>query len=105
MTLCDAYKPYVCPIEHKAPYVCNACDKSATCRYDKYLYNANCAHHEYLETLKSSREGIDMTKAELIEPDELISPLIKKVKMFPPSPPFERSMNRSIGKRIPIQNV
>ncbi|EKC50886.1 transposase [human gut metagenome] len=75
MTLCDAYKPYVCPIEHKAPYVCNACEKSATCRYDKYLYNANCAHHEYLETLKSSREGIDMTKAELIELDELISPL------------------------------
>lgn len=56
MTLCDAYKPYVCPIEHKAPYVCNACDKSATCRYDKYLYNANCAHHEYLETLKSSKK-------------------------------------------------
>ena len=78
MTLCDAYKPYVCPIEHKAPYVCNACEKSATCRNDKYLYNANCAHHEYLETLKSSREGIDMTKAELIELDELISPLIKK---------------------------
>lgn len=78
MTLCDAYKPYVCPIEHKAPYVCNACEKSATCRHDKYLYNANCAHHEYLETLKSSREGIDMTKAELIELDELISPLIKK---------------------------
>mgnify|MGYP001053032228 CR=1 FL=1 len=45
MTLCDAYKPYVCPIEHKAPYVCNACEKSATCRHDKYLYNANCAHH------------------------------------------------------------
>ena len=52
--------------------------QSATCRYNKYLYNANCAHHEYLETLKSSREGIDMTKAELIELDELISPLIKK---------------------------
>lgn len=47
-------------------------------RYDKYLYNANCAHHEYLETLKNSREGIDMTQAELIELDELISPLIRK---------------------------
>lgn len=78
MELCDAYIPEVCPIETKAPYVCNNCEKSGTCRFNKYLYNANYAHKEYLETLSESRKGIDMTKAELVELDELISPLIKK---------------------------
>lgn len=78
MNLCDMYEPAACPIKYKAPYVCNGCEKSSTCRFDKYVYNANSAHNEYLVKLRESRQGIDMTKAELIELDELVSPLIKK---------------------------
>ena len=67
-----------CPIEHKAPYVCNNCPKSISCLFDKYLYNADYAHKEYCETLRKSRQGIDMTRDELAALDSLVSPLIRK---------------------------
>lgn len=76
--LCPDFVDAPCPVERKAPYVCNACPKSRSCRFDKYLYNADYAHREYQETLRKSREGIDLTKDELVALDELVSPLIKK---------------------------
>lgn len=81
---CNALCPYFvyapCNINEKAPYVCNNCRKSGSCFRDKYLYNADYAHREYLTTLSKSRQGIDLTKDELIALDELVSPLIKKGK-------------------------
>ena len=76
--LCPDFVDAPCPVASKAPYVCNACPKSRSCFFDKYLYNAENAHREYLETLSKSREGIDLTKDELVALDELVSPLIKK---------------------------
>ena len=38
--LCPDFVDAPCPIEHKAPYVCNNCPKSISCLFDKYLYNA-----------------------------------------------------------------
>ena len=75
---CPDFVDAPCPVESKAPYVCNACPKSRTCFFDKYLYNADYAHREYLETLSKAREGINLTKDELVALDELVSPLIKK---------------------------
>ena len=46
--------------------------------FDKYLYNADHADREYREKLRESRQGIDLTKEELIALDELVSPLIRK---------------------------
>lgn len=62
----------------KVPYVCNNCPKSSRCLFDKYLYNADYAHKEYLQKLHDSRKGIDLTRDELVALDELVSPLIKK---------------------------
>lgn len=76
--LCPDFVDYPCPVETKPPYVCNACHKSASCFFTKYLYNADYAQREYEEKLHRSREGIDLTKDELIALDELVSPLIKK---------------------------
>lgn len=76
--LCRDFVDAPCPVANKAPYVCNACPKSRSCFFDKYLYNADCAHREYLEKLSKAREGIDLTKDELVALDELVSPLIKK---------------------------
>ena len=76
--LCPHFVDAPCMIEKKAPYVCNNCPKSARCLFDKYLYNAMYAHKEYLERLRESRLGIDMTRDELAALDELVSPLIKK---------------------------
>ena len=62
--LCPDFVDAPCPIEKKAPYVCNNCPKSSRCLFDKYLYNADCAHREYLEELHESRRGVDMTRDE-----------------------------------------
>lgn len=75
---CPDFVDYPCKIEQKPPYVCNACGKSRSCLFDKYLYNADYADREYREELHESRKGIDLTKDELIELDELVSPLIKR---------------------------
>ena len=76
--LCPDFVDAPCPIEHKAPYACNNCPKSISCLFDKYLYNADYAHKEYCETLRKSRQGIDMTRDELAALDSLVSPLIRK---------------------------
>lgn len=76
--LCPDFVESPCRIQTKAPYVCNNCPKSQRCMFDKYLYNADCAHREYIEKLHNSRKGIDMTRDELAALDELVSPLIKK---------------------------
>ena len=75
---CPDFVDYPCQIEKKPPYVCNACHKSRSCFFDKYLYNADYANKEYQEQLRESRQGIDLTKEELIALDELVSPLIQK---------------------------
>ena len=75
---CLDFVDYPCQVENKAPYVCNGCNKSISCLFDKYLYNARYAQKEYEEKLHKSREGINLTKAELIALDDLVTPLIKK---------------------------
>ncbi|MBQ8949959.1 MAG: IS30 family transposase [Eubacterium sp.] len=75
---CQDFVDFPCQIEKKPPYVCNACPKSRSCLFDKYLYNASYADREYREKLSEARRGIDMTKDELIALDELVSPLIRK---------------------------
>ena len=76
--LCPDFVDAPCPIERKAPYVCNGCSKSMRCLFDKYLYNADYAHKEYVERLHEARKGIDMTRDELAALDSLVSPLIQK---------------------------
>ena len=67
---------YHCDRTDKAPYVCNACCKKAQCRLDKYFYKAINANKEYRSILVSSREGINISKEDLIVLDELVTPLI-----------------------------
>lgn len=75
---CTDFKPIICDIEKKAPYVCNGCPKFHQCNFDKYIYNAEVANKEYRRMLSMSRQGIDMSKDELMNLDSLVSPLIQK---------------------------
>lgn len=75
---CGDFKPITCDIEKKAPYVCNGCPNFNRCDFDKYIYNGELADKEYRRTLSVSRQGIDMSKDELMELDGLVSPLIQK---------------------------
>ena len=80
---CNAYcKRFVldlCTRKDKPPYVCNSCVKSHKwCQFEKRMYKAVVAQREYVSSLHESREGINMTKVQLAQLDELISPLILK---------------------------
>lgn len=75
---CADFKPITCDIEHKAPYVCNGCEQFRKCNFDKYIYNGEAAQKEYQRRLSVSRQGIDMSKDDLMELDGLISPLIRQ---------------------------
>lgn len=76
--LCPDFVDAPCRIADKAPYVCNNCPKSKRCLFDKYLYNADYAHKEYVQTLHQARVGINVTRDELAALDGLVGPLILK---------------------------
>lgn len=64
----------------QAPYVCNGCPKKINhCTIaHKYYYNGRVADRKYRELLKNSRSGINMTKRQLHQKDQIISPLIEQ---------------------------
>ena len=62
----------------KAPFVCNGCDMKMTCRLEKQYYRAAPSQREYEEALVASREGIDISRDEFKNLDNLISPLVKR---------------------------
>jgi IS30 family transposase len=74
--ICGKYVEQTCPVVSAPPYVCNACNRKASCRFEKSYYRAAQAHREYLASLKESRQGINIEPWELGELDDLVSPLI-----------------------------
>lgn len=76
--ICKKYEPETCSIISKPPYVCNACNRKSSCRFEKFYYRASSAHRTYLASLSEVRQGINLEPWELGEIDELISPLILK---------------------------
>jgi len=75
---CDQFEEEICPNIIKAPYVCNSCPKKAQCRMEKFLYKAVPSHREYRSLLKESRVGINISEANLVAMDELVTPLVLK---------------------------
>ena len=75
---CVEFEAIRCVITDKAPYVCNGCTKKSNCRMEKHYYKASHAHTEYEHLRSSSREGINLTEAEIVHIDDFVSPLIQK---------------------------
>ena len=80
---CDEYEVLSCEKLLKSPHVCNACKRNSKknfqpCSMDRQVYYANEAHAKYRETLVGRRSGFDLTLGELIDIDNVVSPLIKK---------------------------
>lgn len=75
---CPEFKDSRCKRTYKAPYVCNSCEKKHGCRKLKFYYRAKHAYDEYKDTLRTSREGINMDKEEFDRLDKLISGLVKQ---------------------------
>lgn len=58
---CDEYTTKKCTKLNRYPYVCNGCTSVTSCNNKKNYYKAKVANEKYLDTLKSSREGINVT--------------------------------------------
>lgn len=77
-THCEHYELQICRRITHAPFVCNGCPSKTNCRLDKYLYKAVSANRDYKTILKESREGINISKSDLKQLDETITPLIRQ---------------------------
>ena len=65
-----------CCFENKPPYVCNGCDKFNHCKKQKYSYQSNISYNEYKQTLISQREHLKITKEQIANINDIISPLM-----------------------------
>lgn len=74
---CSNYKKPSCHKLNIPPYLCNGCKSFNFCEYDKNIYRSTEAQSQYVDTLKSSRSGFDVTSEELNTINALVSPLIK----------------------------
>ena len=75
---CIDFNENICDKLRATPYVCNGCEKKQYCRSIKYVYSGLLSNKDYRIELVESREGINISKNELYELDQLISPLIQK---------------------------
>ena len=74
---CKDYKEKECLLLNHPPYVCNGCTKKSHCRLSKYYYRAKDANNEYLSFRTESRQGIRISKEEIYEINNVITPLIR----------------------------
>ena len=77
---CNVFEKEQCSRLNKAPFVCNGCSKKIShCTIaHKYTYNARFADRKYRELLSDSRSGIPITKHELRQKDQIVTPLIQQ---------------------------
>lgn len=74
--MCSRYEQKECPINNKAPYVCNGCKKKNTCRLKKYYYRSTDAQKMYEYDLIESRTGINIPPDIIDKINNIIAPLI-----------------------------
>lgn len=78
-SLCDNYSSLPCHVLSSNPlHLCNSCNKKPFCHLSQRFYSAHKAHKQYTDTLSSSRNGFDLTAAQLFSIDDTVSPLVKK---------------------------
>lgn len=75
---CEDYQEQPCLKLYDPPYVCNGCVDESQCVLRKKYYLHRKAHEAYRETLVESRIGVNITEAELLTLDEIVSPLVMR---------------------------
>ena len=69
----------VCPHLLRAPFVCNPCERRRRqCPFQKQLYIAPKAHHEYETLLRDARDGVALNKDEFWSGNAIITEQMKK---------------------------
>lgn len=74
---CSEFEEDICPHLKHFPWVCNGCPKLRSCNLNKYLYYSDVADNDYKQTLKESREGINLTQDEFKILNHVVSESIK----------------------------
>ncbi len=77
-SMCPDFSEERCARLNAPPYVCNGCKDEPKCVLRKQYYLHNKAHINYRENLVESREGANITEAELLALDALVSPLVRR---------------------------
>ena len=62
---CGNYERQWCRRTHRAPWVCNGCERRPTCPLGQFAYSARVAQAKADERLVESRRGLDMTGREM----------------------------------------
>ena len=73
---CTHFTPFTCKRRDRSPGACNGCEAITKCRFNKITYDSSKAHSEYLESLKTAREGFNITMDEVKRIGSIIKPLI-----------------------------
>ncbi len=63
--MCAEYRPRTCKTVERAPFVCNACGRYATCSLQRFKYSAESADALARRRSRESREGVDLTEDEM----------------------------------------
>ena len=79
---CSEYEEMECERLKRSPHVCNSCSylkyEGRPCHLERKVYRATEAHAKYRDVLVGRRSGFDLTLSELIDIDNVVSPLLKK---------------------------
>lgn len=75
---CPDFVKFICKRRDRSPGACNGCEKFTHCRFNKFIYSASDADHDYKVTLVDSRQGINLTYNEAKTLADIVVPLIKK---------------------------
>lgn len=78
--ICKAFVEDACPALSRPPYVCNGCPKINTCNRAKMIYMSDVAHAAYRQTLVESRQGANLTEAELASLRDFLVPRMKATR-------------------------
>jgi len=78
--ICPDFVEMFCRRTSRWPYVCNGCDRSHSCGYLRFRYRPLFAQGLANKARRESRNGIILSKEELLELDSLITPLLKDNK-------------------------
>lgn len=77
---CPDFSQEFCSKLNSAPFVCNACETKAYCRFEKFFYSAPKAQSEYEFSLSDSRSGLYISDECVDTVNNVIVPLIKENK-------------------------
>lgn len=111
----QCYLAKVCPLLSKPPYVCNACNKKAHCKFTKHYYFALEAQKLYDARVSLTKQGYDIKEEDIDLIEKVIVPLVKDKKqpinhiyenhkdiLFFSKPTFYKYVNKNV---ISLANI